>query len=113
MPVSVRRDRATLDIFSEEFDGMIDQIWAEAVHLFKSGEPLFLSTIAEEIAEGQRDAHVETDERKGVIENYLNQLLPTRWEDMSLSERREWLRDDQELRDAATTPREFVCVALS
>ena len=30
---------------------------------------------------------------------------------MSLSERREWLRDDQELRDAATTPREFVCVA--
>lgn len=111
MPVSVRRDRATLDIFSEEFDGMIDQIWAEAVHLFKSGEPLFLSTIAEEIAEGQRDAHVETDERKGVIENYLNQLLPARWEEMSLSERREWLRDDQELRDAAQHPREFVCVA--
>lgn len=111
MPVGAKPERATLSIFSEEFEAMVPQLWAEAVHLFKNGEPLFLSAEAEEIAEGQRDAHIETDERKGVVENFLSLRLPRDWETMTLNERREWIRDDEDLRKGGENLREFTCVA--
>lgn len=69
----------------------VQQIWAEALFYFKKGESLKLSKEAEEIAFDEQMAAMETDERQGMVEEYLSTLLPADWETMDLSSRREFL----------------------
>lgn len=87
----------------------IDQIWAEAVHLFKKGEPLYLSKEAENLAEIEQKRHSEVDERMGLIEKYLNQPLPETWDEKDIYERRSFLEDP--LSEKGTEERDHVCVA--
>lgn len=88
----------------------IDQVWAEAVALFKDGEPLHLSKDAEAIAEGEQRNHSETDERQGLIEKYLDTPLTPDWPTLDIYERRARL-DADELTPKGSQLREFVCVA--
>ena len=70
-----------------------DQIWAEAVWLWKHGEKLYLeSEYLSESEKAQRDA-MEADERIGMVGEYLETLLPEKWPKMDLYERRSWLSD--------------------
>ena len=70
-----------------------DQIWAEAIYLWKQGEKLYLDGgLLKEAEEVQRSA-MEVDDRLGMVETYLNTLLPEKWAGMSLYERRAWLQD--------------------
>lgn len=65
--------------------------WAEAKEIWKSGEKLYLEgDILEEAEEAQRGA-METDERVGMIEEYLNIGLPDDWTEMDLFARRNFL----------------------
>lgn len=68
-----------------------DQIWAEAMHLWENGEKLYLDqdmiAAAEEIQRGA----MEEDDRQGIVEAYLETLLPEKWQEMDLYERRMWL----------------------
>lgn len=76
--------------FSEEDR---DQIWAEAKHYFQAGEKLYLEgALVEDAAEVQRDA-MEEDERQGMVEVYLETLLPENWNDMDLYARRAYLHN--------------------
>ena len=76
--------------FSEEDR---DQIWAEAKHYFHAGEKLYLEgALVEDAAEVQRDA-MEEDERQGMVEVYLETLLPENWNDMDLYARRAYLHN--------------------
>lgn len=73
----------------------IEQIWAEAKKYFDDGERVTLADDAEEEAENaQRDA-LEADEREGLVEVYLNTLLPENWDGMDLYQRREYLSGDE------------------
>lgn len=92
-----------------ELDDEIDQIWAEAVVLYKSKEKLYLSHEAEKIAKNEQSSHSESDERKGIIEAYLERKLPDNWDSMDLYQRRDFLVD--ELNPKGTTP-ETTCVLL-
>lgn len=95
-PIDVRLKAKTsgrLDPMSRKFDDMIPQIWAEAVTLWRLGEPLILSNEAELIADAERAGHVEQDARKGMIEEYLNLEVPAGWEDMPLEVRQGYLSD--------------------
>ena len=70
-----------------------DQIWAEAIQIWKSGEKLWLEgCLMRDAEEAQRSA-MEADERVGMVERYLNTLLPENWRDMDLYERRNYLSD--------------------
>ena len=76
--------------FSEEDR---DQIWAEAKYYFQAGEKLYLEgALVEDAAEVQRDA-MEEDERQGMVEVYLETLLPENWNDMDLYARRAYLHN--------------------
>ena len=88
----------------------IDQIWAEAYQLYLNGEKLFFddAALASE-AKKEQAKHSSTDERLGVIEEYLNRLLPEDWHNKDLYERRTWL--DDPLVKAGTIEREYVCIA--
>ncbi len=68
-----------------------NQFWAEAKAIYESGETLYLEgEILEAAEEAQRGA-MEVDERIGMVEEYLNTLLPEDWEDMDIYARREFL----------------------
>lgn len=69
----------------------VDQIWAEAVHLYQEGEDLVLrGAEAEEAYKMQQDA-MESDDREGIIADYLDRLLPDNWADMDVYQRRSFL----------------------
>lgn len=52
-------------------DAEVDQYWAEAVHYYRQSEPLTLSAEAASLAESAQKDSLETDERVGLVENYL------------------------------------------
>ena len=54
-------------------DVEVDQYWAEAVHYYRQSQPLTLSAEAALLAESAQKDSLETDERVGLVENYLNQ----------------------------------------
>ena len=69
----------------------IDQIWAEAIEYYHRGEQLFLTDdLATEAYAKQREA-METDAREGIIQDYLDRLLPVDWDSYDLYRRRSFL----------------------
>lgn len=106
MPISINQHRATKNIFTE-IDEDIDQIWAEAVVLYKQGEKLYLSKEAESIAKMEQIKHSEVDERKGLVEQYLERKLPENWKKLDLSQRRDFLDGNEE----GIVERDYVCIA--
>jgi len=90
----------------------VDQVWAEAVEYYNRGEELFLrDDVAIEAYDRQRDA-METDDREGLVEEYLETLLPENWSGMDLYERRNFLEGSEFGQTAVkgTVRRERVCV---
>ena len=83
-----------------------DQIWAEAIRIWKNGEKLYLEgNLLKDAEEVQRGA-MEVDERLGMVETYLNTLLPEKWQEMSLFDRRSWLQDPEDpTRPRGSVPR--------
>ena len=67
------------------------QLWAEAKYLYRQGESLFLSREEDEEAVCEQIEAMETDDRQGLVEEYLNTLLPENWDEMDLYERRNFL----------------------
>ena len=54
----------------------VDQIWAEAIMKYKEGEELYLKgTEAAEAYVAQQNA-MESDDREGIVAEYLDKLLP-------------------------------------
>lgn len=74
---------------------MRDQLWAEAVELYKAGELLYLDDETEQQANAVQNAHMESDDREGMIREYLDRLLPVTWDKMSIWQRREFLNGDE------------------
>jgi len=78
--------------FTEEYR---QQFWAEAKEIWKCGEKLYLEgDILEEAEKAQKGA-METDERVGMVEEYLNTPLPADWDDMDLFARRNYLNGSE------------------
>lgn len=106
-PIKVSGDskRKSWDVTSEE----VIQMWAEAKYLYGQGEALYLNV--EETTEAQKEQinAMETDERQGMVEVYLNTLLPQNWDNLDTYERRSFLSDN--LSAKGTVKRETVCNA--
>lgn len=112
MPVDIHNVKIVENEKLKEFLAsryQIDQIWAEAVHLYRKGERLYLSTEAEKIATVQQKIHSETDERRGVIEAYLNRMLPEDWETRDIYQRRAFFDDPLSMK--GKFDRVYVCIA--
>lgn len=109
LPIDVRPEFVTKSVPEDLTEEEIDQIWAEAYKLYRAGEPLYMTGEEDAIAKIEQHKHSETDERKGVIEEYLNKKYPDNWNDMDLYDRRHWLEDP--LSQNGTIPKDFVCVA--
>ena len=72
----------------------INQIWAEALYCVNSGEKIYLDSDLDALAQEEQREAMQTDEREGLVREYLDKLLPEDWETMDLAERRGFLRGD-------------------
>lgn len=109
LPIDVRPEFVTKSVPDDLTSEEIDQIWAEAYELYKSGEPLYMTGEEDAIAKIEQHKHSEVDERRGLIEKYLNEKYPDNWQTLDIFDRRAWLEDP--LAKKGTTRKEFVCVA--
>lgn len=69
----------------------VQQIWAEAMVRWKDGERLFLEGEVKTVANAMQNAALETDEREGMVREYLERLLPEGWNELDLYARRSFL----------------------
>jgi len=86
------------------------QVWAEALVRYRGKEPLYLDEELSKFAESEQQAAMESDEREGLVREYLEKRLPENWKALSLYDRRSYL-DGGEFGEApeGTVPREMVC----
>lgn len=78
--------------FTPEFRA---QFWAEAKEIWKSGEKLYLEGDLLAEAEKMQQSAMEVDERVGMVEEYLNTMLPDDWDNMDLFQRRNYLNGSE------------------
>lgn len=77
-------------------DAEVDQIWAEVKIGYDLGEDLLLSKEAEALAEGAQREAMEHDDRQGIVEEYLERLLPENWDSMDQDQRLFFLDSTEE-----------------
>lgn len=109
-PVQVNTKNKTKCVFTELTEEEIDQIWAEAVEIYNTGEIPMMSIEASKLAVEEQYRHSETDERTGLILEYLDTLLPEDWDSRDLYERRDYFNDQLVAKDG-TVERKYVCSA--
>lgn len=106
-PVTVDPDKALSSPWDLED---VDKIWAEALYVYKQGEELYLKGEVLEIASKEQSEAMESDDREGLVREYLNKLLPNNWSSMNLYERRKFLNgDDLVGGQVGTEKRKAVC----
>lgn len=71
----------------------VKQIWAEVMVYAKAGEKLYLSPELEDYAKEEQRAAMERDDREGLVQEYLDMLLPDHWDSMDVYKRRDYVRD--------------------
>ena len=90
----------------------IDQVWAEAIQAYKDGESLFLSGEVAQMAYAKQQEAMESDDREGLVQDYLDRLLPENWDSLDLYQRRTFLSGG-EFGDTpleGTVSRDRVCI---
>lgn len=107
-PITGDKDRKTKHSWELSKDD-IDQLWAEAYHYWSEGEPLVLEGELEEEALRIQLSHTEGGELVGLIEEYLDMLLPDNWESLDIIDRRDYIRNYGDDDHCGSVQRERVC----
>lgn len=111
LPIDIHIDRAVYDVFEDLTKNEIDQIWAEAMALYRDGAKTIMSPEALAIATEEQSYHSESDERHGIVDKYLSIRLPIDWERRSMFDRLAYLDDEDEIAEKGVVERDSVCIA--
>lgn len=76
--------------FTKLTDHYIGQVWAEAVHLYRQGELLFLDDAQSGVASLEREHFIEEDALAGMVQEFLETPVPEDWDAMSPDARLAW-----------------------
>ncbi len=90
--VSGKNARRGWDITDED----VLQIWAEAKLIWNNGEKLYLEGADAEAAVSEQADAMESDEREGLVREYLDMLLPENWDTLDVYRRRDYFRDQND-----------------
>lgn len=110
-PVTVdQQERKYEDLWHQLTTEIRDQVWAEAMVFYGAGERLYLDRDTEAEARKRQEKHTEGNLKLGLVEDYLETLLPENWESMDLQERRAFLSgNDFGSVQVGTVRRDKVC----
>lgn len=86
-------DKVDFDVLTDEY---VDQVWAEAVHLYQQGERLWLTEEESALAADHREPFTEEDALAGIIHEYVETLVPTDWSSMTPIDRQMWLQNSND-----------------
>lgn len=113
-PVDVNPEKATRNMWVELDEKEVGQIWAEAVDLYNKGESVYIDKDElKSLVEEEQEKHFDIDPMTNSIINYLNMLLPNKWNDMEVYDRRNFINgsyDFGEIKVEGKNKREKVCV---
>lgn len=101
IPVEVKANARTHELFEPAFENYVDMVWAEAVAMYRAGATTLLSRESEAIAEERRAAHLERSGWHGEVDKYLNMKVPADWGMMSSAERSMYFDNYDEAMTAA------------
>lgn len=107
-PITGDKDRKTKNSWDITPD-IINQLWAEAFTYWAECEPLVLEGELEEEALRIQLSHTEGGELVGLIEEYLEMLLPEDWETMDIYDRRDYVANYGDDDHCGSVQRERVC----
>lgn len=109
-PVDVGVQPHVKTVWTDLTDQTVDQLWAEAVALWRLGEPLYLTGEAADIARAQQEDHRERSPREGIIQDFVERPVPRDWSKWDLSRRRAFWGGGMVLPTGEdTVPRDRVC----
>lgn len=87
----------------------VDQLWAEVLMMYEfGGEDLVLSGEALAEAEAQQTKNLYSGINQGLVEQYLDELLPDNWYTMTQRQRQDYFNKDEEFREKGTEARLLV-----
>jgi predicted P-loop ATPase len=110
--VDIHMQPPTKSIQTDLTDEMVRQLWGEAVYYYQAGEPLFLDKETELEARKIQRQHTEIDDRAGLVEQYLEMLLPDDWSEFDIYKRRAYISayyNPDALEVVGSNPRKMVC----
>lgn len=89
---------------------VVSQIWGEAKQRYREKELLYLTGDLADEATKIQTAHLETDDRTGLVIKYLDTLLPEDWDEYDIANRRAYLEDPEAIEARGVVRRTRVCV---
>lgn len=111
-PVVIGATKPRLSVFKQFGKDVVDQVWAEAYLGWLNGEELYLDAATEALAKDIQAEHMEMDARIGIVQHYLDTLVPEDWKTKNTYERRGWLQAEKdEMTEVGTMIRKQVSVA--
>ncbi|CEP48210.1 virulence-associated E family protein [Paraclostridium sordellii] len=110
-PLMVGVNKPLKSLFKDLNKSEINQIWAEALYLYKCGEKLILEGEVEREATLKQEQHLESNSKEGMIREFLNMKLPKSWDKMDVFERRIYIGEGNGLREEGCIIRDKVCSA--
>lgn len=99
------QEKADFDKYTDEY---VDQVWAEAVHAFKSGESHILNEAEEALAESVRVLHTQTDDLADMISEGVDVLLPGDWDTKTVSQRTSYMLQVEQGMTGGSVERETI-----
>jgi len=109
-PVMVEKNRIKKDLWRDDIKAEIHQIWAEAFHLWKEGEGLFLELELEKQAVKIQEQHTERSSMEGLIHEYLEMPIPENWDELDVAARRSYIHGNNfKEEELPTKKRDKVC----
>lgn len=91
----------------------VQQIWAEAVLMWRNGEKLYLLPEIETYAKQAQEEHSEHSAKEGIIREFLDREIPKDWEKRSLNDRKMYWAGvfDSDRAKTELKRRERICAA--
>ena len=65
----------------------VDQVWAEAVHLYRGGEQLWLTPEEMDLVHSHQSEHTEEGPSEGIVREWLETPRPEEWNEMDPEDR--------------------------
>ena len=107
-PVRLGERAPAKTVWGDLTQPVIDQLWAEAVALYREGEPLTLPPELAASAQEQQREFTEDDPRRGLVEDFLAVQLPADWKTRSKEDRQSWFMESASIRTIGEIPREYI-----